>query len=73
MYLWASSKTTSLLKDSPSSRRLGEHLEEHDEEAERLVLLDELVAQVDDDEATRAEHVRQPASCRRCTPRQIEA
>ena len=46
---------------------VGEELEQHDEEAERLVLLDELVAEVDDDEAARADDLALSAPCRRCT------
>lgn len=34
---------------------LGEQLHQHDEEAERLVLLDELVTKVDDDQTSRAD------------------
>ena len=60
MYLWASSKTTSLLNLLPPVGGFGEHLEKHDEEPQRLVLFDELVSQIDDHEAPRAQDVRQP-------------
>ena len=39
--------------------RIGEELEKHHEKAESLVLLDELVAKVDDDQAARTDLVLQ--------------
>ena len=75
MYLWASSKTTSLLNECRPLLvvLVGEELEQHDEEAEGFVLLDELVAEVDDDEAARADLVLQANRVVDVLARELEA
>ena len=59
MYLWASSKTTSLLNRRPCHVVSANICEKHYEESERFVLLDELVPKVDDHEAPRTQDVGQ--------------
>ena len=50
------------VESAPLVRGLSEHLKQHDEESQRLVLLDEFISKIDDHETAGTQNVRHAMS-----------